>query len=105
MIIFSIYDIRFTFLATIREQLVNRKSNIVNERFFPPAPRDSVSLRGDTSAPVISPQHPDNRRVFSYGGGGLKVRRWDGDSEADGGGGLQIACSANLMATSEDTTP
>jgi hypothetical protein len=30
---------------------------------------------GDTSAPVITPQHPDNRRVFSYGGGGLKVRR------------------------------
>jgi hypothetical protein len=37
--------------------------------------RDSVSLRGDTSTPVISSQHLDNRRVFSYGGGGLKVRR------------------------------
>ena len=30
---------------------------------------------GDTSAPVISPQHRNNRRVFSYGGGGRKVRR------------------------------
>jgi hypothetical protein len=44
-------------------------------RVLPPALRDSVSLGGDTSAPVVSPRHPDNRRVFSYGNGGLKVRR------------------------------
>ena len=42
---------------------------------FPPATRDSVSLRGDAGAPVIFPRQPDNRRVFFYGGGGLKARR------------------------------
>ena len=73
--------------------------------FFPPAMRDSVSLRGDTGAPVVFPRHPDNRRVFFYGGGGLKLRRCDADGEVVGGVGLQMACSASRMATSEDTTP